>query len=341
MELEWLTSMQRYLRERIPGAQPRVNAGERPPAAGELTRRDFARVAAAAAVGVPALAGCSVPLAEQQPAAARPAGLPQPYDVADLGPFAPSGAIYFMNGTSGATVRVLSNGEQLSFEWRDENTAIAASAPVVYDQAVGERGMYIPVPPPLEPTAFYPRDTPGQYRRRTTMHLMQVVSMNMRSQDGSSRLLIGLPYVEAYPQLFRDGALFGHEVRNAASYGVVQSLTEFADPRTGRPTVESNGYPARSFFGIYHILETPMGAFFNKTPTQMELQPDRDGKLALTLPPIPFSYRLLNGPIQLFDVRNPRGPAVAEVIEAHHESNAAAARPTQEAWPYRAVGARG
>jgi hypothetical protein len=277
--------------------------------------------------------------AERQRYGALLRELPEPYNLTDLSPFAPSGAIYFMNGTSGATVRVLSTGEQMSFEWRDENTSIAASAPVLYDDVVHERGIYIPVPPPLEPTAFYPRNTPDRYRRRTTMHLMQVVSMNMRSADGSSRLLIGLPYVEAYPDLFRDGALFGRGVRSAASHGVVQSLTEFGDPRTGRMNVESNGYPARSFFGIYHILETPMGAFFNKTPTQMELQPDRNGKLALTLPPIPFTYQLLNGPIQLFDVKNPRGEPVAEVVDAHHESSAAATRATPEDWPYRAVGA--
>jgi hypothetical protein len=279
--------------------------------------------------------------AERQRYAQRLRELPEPYDLADLSPFAPSGAIYFMNGTSGATVRVLSTGEHLSFEWRDENTSIAASAPVLYDETVQERGIYIPVPPPLEPTAFYPRNTPDRYRRRTTMHLMQVVSMNMRSRDGSSRLLIGLPYVEAYPDLFHDGALFGREVKSAASYGVVQSLTEFVDPRTGRMNAESNGYPARSFFGIYHILETPMGVFFNKTPTQMELQPDRNGKLALTLPPIPFSYQLLNGPIQLFDVKDPRGEPVAEVVDAHHESVAAATRATAEDWPYRPIRATG
>lgn len=279
--------------------------------------------------------------AEQGRSRKRLAEVPEPYDLTDLSPFAPSGAIYFMNGSSGATVRVLETGEKLTFEWRDENTSIAATAPLLYDDLRQEQGVHIPVPPPLRPVAFYPADTPRQYRRRTTMHLMQVVSMNMRSEDGSSRLLIGLPYVEAYPDLFHDGELFDGEVKSAASYGVVQSLTEFVNPRTGRMDAAANGYPARSFFGIYHVLETPMGTFFNKTPTQMELQPDRNGKLALTLPPIPFSYQLLNGPIQLFDVNDPRGRPVAEVVDAHHESSAAAMRATPEDWPFRRAPDRG
>src|SRR5262249_43938590 len=148
----------------------------------------------------------------------------------------------------------------------------------------------------------------------------QVISMNMRERDSNCRLLIGLPYAEKYPELFFRQDIFNDGKTGGSSYGIVQSLTEFDDPETGRRTTEANGYPARSFFAIYHILETKVGTFFNKKPSMMELQPNEQGKLALTLPPIPFNYQLINGPIPLFDVNHPDSSPVGELIAAHHES---------------------
>jgi hypothetical protein len=165
---------------------------------------------------------------------------------------------------------------------------------------------------------------------------MQVISMNMRDREERSacRLLIGLPYAEKYPDIFFNKSHFEPGRTDASSYGVVQSLTEFKSNSTGRSDVDANGYPARSFFAIYHVLETSVGTFFNKKATQMELQPSPEGKLALTLPPIPFNYSLINAPIPLFDVRDPDGQPVGEVYAAHHESAGAASRPTPEAWPW-------
>lgn len=220
------------------------------------------------------------------------------YEVTDIGPFAPSGAIYFMNGSSGATVQFAS-GDELALEFQDENTSIAASAPILYQEQLQLEGLYVPVPPPLRPSAFLPWQTPDEYRRDTALQLLQVVSMNMRGKDMEASLLIGLPYAERYPEIFFRRDLFEGGGEDASSYGVVQSLTRIEDPASGHPTTSLNGYPVRSFFGIFHIVETLAGAFFNKKPTQMELQPDAEGKLALTLPPIPFEYALLNGPIPL------------------------------------------
>lgn len=264
------------------------------------------------------------------------AELPAPYELTDVSPFSPSGAIYFMNGWSSATIRLISSGEELTFTWTDENTSIAASAPLLYDEKTVTNGIYVPVPPPLKPVAYYPKRTPDRYKRDTTLHLMQVVSMNMRSEDGQSRLLIGLPFVEKYPKIFYSG-VFEEQAKDASSYGVVQSLTNFTKSKTGRREVQSNGYPALSFFGIYHLLETRIGAFFNKRATQMELQPSAEGKLALSLPPIPFLYELLNGPIALYDVNDPNGEPVAELIEARHGSHLAAQKPTPEDWPYHQI----
>ena len=262
--------------------------------------------------------------------------LPEPYDLTDVSPFSPSTAIYFMDGFSDATVR-LRDGTELSFAFQDSNTSISASAPVLYGEKELEDGVYTAVPPPLEPQAFYPLNTPETYREATTLHLLQVVSMNMRSLDGQSSLLIGLPYAERYPDLFFSTDVLESGDKGAASYGVVQSLTRFErDQRTDNPT-DANGYPARSFFGIYHVIETSVGAFFNKKATQMELLPNRQGKLATKLPPIPFIYKLLNGPIPLYDVKDPIGEAIGEVIQARHGSHKEAEEAIHDDWPNRQV----
>jgi len=163
--------------------------------------------------------------------------------------------------------------------------------------------------------------------------------MNMKSKDSDARLLIGLPYLEAYPKLFGRKDIFGvtRKDRDASSYGIVQSLTEFEE-NNGGMTPYTNGYPARSFFAIYHLIETPIGPLFNKMATQMELQPSAAGKLALKLPPIPFKYQLINGPIPLFLAEDPDGEPVARLLAAHHNDNGAALTESQDAWPWRPVG---
>lgn len=263
-----------------------------------------------------------------------PNNIPEPYEVGDFSPFNPSQAIYFMDGYSAADVRITASGETLSFEWYDENTTIAARAPFVYDEEAAKRGLYTVVPKPLRPLGLLPTHLPKGYDRKTTSHLLQVVSMNMTSRDGKSRLLIGYPYAEKYAGLFFSDVVSGNADRGAASYGIVQSLTEFTDPETGGVHVDTNGYPAKSVFAVYHILETTVGAFFNKKPTVMELQPDKAGKLALSLPPIPFEYNLVNGPIPLYDVNDPHSKPVAEVLAAHHNAQAAAVKESEEAWPF-------
>jgi hypothetical protein len=234
-----------------------------------------------------------------------------------------------MDGTSEATVRVYATNQQMTFRFADRSTSIAGSAPFIYDPAVVQGGVFLPAPPPLRPISFFPRDTPSQYTRRTNIHLMQVVSMNMKDDTTGARLLIGLPYAEKYPGTFFNSSLFPEG--DAASYGVVTSLVDTTG--LSDPEIRRLGYPARSFFGVYHILETPMGVFFNKKATQMELQPDQNGKLALTLPPIPFSYTLINGPIPLYDITNPNGPAVAEVIGAAHGSDSPSTF-SAGSWPF-------
>jgi hypothetical protein len=253
----------------------------------------------------------------------------QSYDCKDFGPFTPSGAIYFMDGTSEATVRVYATNEQMTFRFADTSTSIAGSAPFIFEPALPQSGVFLPAPPPLRPISFFPRDTPPLYTRRTNIHLMQVVSMNMKDDTTGARLLIGLPYAEKYPEIFFKSSLFPEG--DAASYGVVTSLADTEG--LSDDEIRALGYPARSFFGVYHILETPMGVFFNKKATQMELQPDQNGKLALTLPPIPFLYSLINGPIPLYDINNPNGPAVAEVIGAAHGSHTHATF-SAESWPF-------
>jgi len=260
--------------------------------------------------------------------------LPEPYTAHDVSPFAPSGAVYFMDGGSDAQVRLLESGEHLAFKFADQNTSIAASAPVVY-AGTGDLILYTPAPPPLRSSASLPENTPDPFLRPTSTHLLQVISMNMQTASDAARLLIGLPYAEEFPELFYRGDLFGitRRDRDASSYGIVQSLTEYVGAG-GERNVEANGYPARSFFAIYHIIDTPIGALFNKKATQMELQPNRDHKLALRLPPMPFRYDLINGPIPLFHVDDPDGDPVAELLSAHHHDSGAALAPTERAWPW-------
>ena len=69
----------------------------------------------------------------------------------------------------------------------------------------------------------------------------------------------------------------------------------------------------------------------------MELQPSADGKLALKLPPLPFNYSLINGPIPLFFADNPKGDAVADLTVAHHRDRAAATDVTDDAFPWRTI----
>lgn len=262
--------------------------------------------------------------------------IPSPYDWRDVAPFAPSGAVYFMDGYSDATIRLRASEEEVFLQFWDQNTSIAASAPMVYNESHLDSEVFTPVPPPLRSFAHFPENTPDAYKRHTSYHLMQVISMNMRSKDSDSRLLIGLPYAEKYPELFYRGDLFGEtrDDQDASSYGVVQSLTEFSESN-GEKTPNTNGYPARSFFAIYHLIETPMGNLLNKRATQMELQPSADGKLALKLPPLPFTYSLINGPIPLYLADNPSGEPIADLIAAHHRDRSAAVRETNDAWPWR------
>jgi hypothetical protein len=259
--------------------------------------------------------------------------LSSPYTVKDYAVFPQSSAIYFMDGFSSATVKFRGGDQQITMDFTDASTSISASMPFLHDDALCQQGLFVPVPPPLEPVAYLPKRTPDRDTRDTTSILLQVVSMDMRSKDNTSRLLIGLPYAERYPRLFNGGAGFTYGARTGASYGVVQSLTEIVDA-SGRRDVNSNGFPARSFFGIYHIVETPIGALFNKIPTQMELQPSKEGKLALALPPIPFWYELINGPIPLYDVDKPDGEPVADLVRAAHGSRSAATTANLEAWPW-------
>lgn len=260
--------------------------------------------------------------------------LGDPYEATDISRFNPSGAIYFMDGYSDARIKLRGSGEEIFLQFWDKNTSISASAPIPFERERVMQGLYVPAPPPLRPVAYMPLDAPIRYARSTSCHLMQVISMNMKHQDGQSRLLIGLPYAEAYPRVFYDESLFPEGRDDGSSFGMVQSLTEFVDSETGVREAATNGYPARSFFAIYHIIETPVGAFFNKKATQMELQPGKDGKLALTLPPIPFKYDLINGPIPLYDVEDPSGEAIADLVEAHHHDAGAASVATKDAWPY-------
>ena len=66
----------------------------------------------------------------------------------------------------------------------------------------------------------------------------------------------------------------------------------------------------------------------------MELQPSADGKLALKLPPLPFKYALINGPIPLYLTDDPDGEAIADLVAAHHHDRAEAIAETDDAWPW-------
>ena len=256
------------------------------------------------------------------------------YDLTDISPFPPSAAVYWMDGWSDATFVLRDSQEKVYLDFTDRNTVIAASSPFVFDEELAISGQYTPVPEPLDPSAHLPLDTPARYQRNTTSHMMQVISMNMKHSDGKSRLLIGLPYLEDFPEIYFNSELYPERIKDASSFGIVQSLTEFSDPILETREEASNGYPARSFFAIYHILDTPAGTFFNKKATQMELQPSPSGKLALKMPPIPFSYNLINGPIPLYDVQNPDGKPIGNLVAAHHNDRGAARAPTDTAWPF-------
>ena len=182
--------------------------------------------------------------------------LPTPYDWRDIAPFSPSAAIYFMDGYSDARIRLCGSDEEVFLQFWDQNTSIAASAPMLFDEAVDTREVFTPVPPPLRSCACFPENTPERYKRDTTFHALQVISMNMKSNDTDARLLIGLPYAEKYPAIFFRKDLFGvtRKDKDASSYGIVQSLTQFTEADDAK-TPYTNGYPARSFFAIYHLIE--------------------------------------------------------------------------------------
>lgn len=261
--------------------------------------------------------------------------IPAPYSWRDIAPFSPSSAIYFMDGYSDATIRLRESHEELFLQFWDKNTTISASAPELFGPGKERAQLFTAVPRPLAPFARFPENTPDRFKRATTYHALQVISMNMKAKDSDARLLIGLPYAEKCPDLFFRDDIFGVDSRDesAASFGVVQSLTEFAE-LGGERTKLTNGYPARSFFAIYHLIETPVGALFNKKATQMELQPSTAGKLALKLPPLPFTYSLINGPIPLFLVDEPEGDAIADLVAAHHNDQAESTVATIDAWPW-------
>jgi hypothetical protein len=236
-----------------------------------------------------------------------------------------------MDGFSSATVRVIGMDEDVAeLQFFDDNTAIAVSTPLLFDENVLRQGVFVPVPCPLESVAFMPIDTPERFLRGRSLQMTQVISMKMDGLEG--RLLIGLPFAEEYPEIFFNSELFPEGVNTAASYGMISSLTNFPEPDDG--LLPTNGYPARSFFAVYHILETAFGTFFNKKATQMELQPDTEGKLALTMPPIPFQYSLINSPIPLYDVNDPFGdPVFAIRLAAHHDGGPAKAL-AEDDWPW-------
>lgn len=262
--------------------------------------------------------GSTTPLGEKAASIAS-------YAKEDINPFVPSSAIYFMDGISQATVKLQQPKQEITMRWHDNATSIAASAPVIPNKMRIEDGAFLVAPEPLRSWAHFPSGVPPAYKEGKAMQLLQVISMNMRSDDGKSSLLIGLPYAQKYPQVFsREG--FADGAKDAMSFGVVSSIKDVPG---------ENGFPARSCFAVYHILETEFGVYFNKKPTVMELQPTNDGKLALTLPPIPFRYELVNGPIPLYDIRNPEGPPIGEVVAAHHESSSHVRAIEKGSWPWR------
>ena len=69
----------------------------------------------------------------------------------------------------------------------------------------------------------------------------------------------------------------------------------------------------------------------------MELQPQADGKLALRLPPLPFNYALINGPIPLYLANQADDEPIADLIMAHHRDEGAAFGATEDAWPWHPI----
>jgi hypothetical protein len=223
-------------------------------------------------------------------------------------PFPQSPATYVIHGDSDVGVRVISTGAVINLHLEDFATRIAASAPFVSGSSIDLGGAFVPAPFPLPTIAPEPLAPPPLFNLgpRPEIH-MQVISMIMT--DGTNNLLIGLPYAERYPEIFFNNTLFVGG-SPAFSFGEMESTIASTDTATV-------GFPARSYFNVFHILETPFGVFFNKQFSQMELGP-LDGHLALEMPPNGHTYDLINGPILLFDVNNPNGPAVAILEEAHH-----------------------
>jgi len=91
------------------------------------------------------------------------AQIPGPYDWRDVAPFAPSGAVYFMDGYSDARIQVLESEEEFFLQFWDQNTSISASAPQVFERGSLERELYTPVPPPLKSWSRFPENTPDRY----------------------------------------------------------------------------------------------------------------------------------------------------------------------------------
>lgn len=216
-------------------------------------------------------------------------------------PFLQSPATYTIHGDSTITVQVISTGQIINLSLDDPATVIAASAPFLNGSSTDLQGAFVPVPPPLPNLAPEPLSPPPNFNSSNLLSEihMQVVSMVMT--DGVSNLLIGIPYANKYPSIFFDQNLF---VGNSPAFSFGEMESMILDTVTG--------FPARSYFDVFHILETPFGTFFNKQFSQMLLEG------ALNMPPDGQTYDLINGPIDLFDVNNPNGLAVARVINAHH-----------------------
>lgn len=229
---------------------------------------------------------------------------------------------YLLSGYSDVTIELLGSGQTFSVHLVDPDTLIAASAPHLDGSAADISGVPVPAPSPLSPIAFEPQSPPAGFNLGTCEIHMEVVHMHMT--DGTNNLLIGLPYAQTYPDLYFDPNIFIGGAPNANSFGEMEA--ESSNTACG-----ATGFPARSYFDVFHILQTPLGTFFNKKFSQMRLQP-LNGVLAVELPPYGYTYTLVNGPIELYDINDPHGPPVAEVIAAahgvHNDDTAALAIPT-------------
>src|SRR5687767_12091516 len=100
------------------------------------------------------------------------------YTTKDIANFTPSPAVYFMDGFSEAHIRIKSSEEEIVLNFEDKNTSIGASAPEIFNNVLETKEFYVPVPEPLKPFAKFPYNTPHYYKRETSFHIMQVVSMN-------------------------------------------------------------------------------------------------------------------------------------------------------------------